>query len=330
MKLLGGAAAAEKARAEAERAAEEAAQQQAWDEYHQAVADAIAECWALLATAALTPGFGSRTIAVIGGKGGSNKTTVTAMLLHVFSQLVRMLTAGVDLNPAVSTFVRRFVTTPDPTVGRLTQLAKDLAQVRWPADLDRYLQPAPGRVHLVHNTNVADPKAVAQIASRAEIDAVLARLSHLAQLLILDTGNWVAVGGHNPADQLFTAALDAADHVVIAALGSVDALQSLQQSFQQLDSGRYRELLKTATVVIGIDKNDIDPSELAAEVSKWNNNCGAAFVVPYDLVFDGGGLIRWEEMAPATLLPILQACVHAAQVFTQPARATDTGVGTVA
>jgi len=311
LKFPGGKAAT----AEAARVAETNAQEHAWAQYYVAVAGEIEQCVAQLEAAVLAAGAGSRTIAVIGGKGGSNKTTVAGGLLHVLSAAVRMLTVGVDLNPNVSTLVGRFVARPDAGVGRLVDLAGKVAEVQYPMDLDRFLQPAPGRVHLVHNTGSVNRLQVAG-TSRSELEAVLTRLSLLAQLLVLDTGN-------SHVDQYFSAAIDAADHLVVAALGYTDSLTALEDSFKELDARGYRRQLKTATVVIGIDKPDVDPAELAPAVARWGRLCGAAFLVPYDPALDGGGVIDWAALAPATRLPLLQACVHAAQTFTRPARRHD-------
>jgi len=301
VKFPGGKAAA----AEAARATETNAQEQAWAQYYAAVAGEIEQCVAQLEAAVLTAGAGSRTIAVIGGKGGSSKTTVAAGLLHFLSAAVRMLTVGVDLNPNVATLVGRFVARPDAGVGRLVDLAGKADEVQYPMDLDVFLQPAPGRVHLVHNTGGGVDRLRVAGTSRGELDAVLTRL------LVLDTGN-------SHVDSYFSAAIDAADHLVVAAMGYTDSLATLEDSFKELDGRGYRRQLKTATVVIGIDKPDVDPAELAPAVARWGRLCGAAFLVPYDAALDGGGVIDWAALAPATRLPLLQACVHAAQAFTRP------------
>ena len=284
----------------------------AWSDYHGAVATEVQHCWSELRAATLTPGVGSRTVVVIGGKGGSNKTTVLAALLHYLSASVRMLTVGVDMNPNESTLVGRFVARPNAVVGRLVDLVHKMSGVQYPADLDAFLQPAPGRVHVVHNTGVVDDEQIGEV-TRAELDAMLRRLSMLAQLLLLDTGN-------SHVDQYFGAAVDAADHLVVAALGYTDSLAALEASFAKLAQRGQHSQLETATVVIGIDKPDVDPADLGPAVARWNRLCGAAFLVPYDAALDGGGVTDWAALAPATQLPLLQAAVHTAQVFTRPAR----------
>ena len=262
-----------------------------------------------LSNLAMTAGFGSRTVTVAGGKGGSNKTTVAAMLGHYFSQVVRMLTVCVDFNPNLATLVYRFNAQPDRGVGSLVALAKAVTEVRFPTELDAFLQPAAGRVHVLHN-EFEDVSAVAGLG-RAELDAVRARLSQLAQLVIIDTGNSLT-------DQFFTCAITGTDHLVLGLEGDDDALRSARKGYDELVKLGYERQLSTATVVIGIRYPDLDPASLAWAHRWWNDKCGAGVLVPYDPVLAGGGVIDWAAMAPETERAFLQACLHVAQVFTEP------------
>lgn len=298
MKLPGNvkAAAAQAAAEERRRAAQVAERRQG-----------IGWAWGELSHLALTSEFGSKTVTVVGGKGGSNKTTAAAMLGHYFSAVVRMLTVCVDFNPNLATLVYRFTAQPDRGVGSLVALSKTLQDVHYPRELDAFLQPATGRVHVLHN-DFEDVSAVAGLG-RAELDAVRARLSQLAQLVIIDTGNSIT-------DQFFTSAMTATDHLVLGLEGDDDALRTARKGYDELVKLGHEQQLSTATVVIGIRYPDLDPASLDWAYQWWNSRCGAAFLVPYDPVLAGGGVIDWAGMAPETEWAFLQACVHAGRMFT--------------
>ena len=295
--------------AKAEAAAQILAQEEQAAAYTQQLHHQIGSAWAELSRLALTPGFGSKTVTVVGGKGGSNKTTTAAALGHYFSLVVRMLTVCVDFNPNLATLVYRFTADPNPDVGSLVALAKVLDEVRYPTELDAFLQPAAGRVHLLHN--VFEDASAAGGLGRAQLDAVRSRLSQLAQLVVIDTGNSIT-------DQFFTAAMAGADHVVFGLEGDDDALRTARKGYEELVKLGYARQLSTATVVIGVRYSDLDPASLAWAHRWWNTKCGAAFVVPYDPALAGGGVIDWAALAPETELAFLQACVHAGHMFTQP------------
>jgi MinD-like ATPase involved in chromosome partitioning or flagellar assembly len=262
-----------------------------------------------LSRLAMTPGFGSKTVTVVGGKGGSSKTTAAAMLGHYLSAAVRMLTVCVDFNPNLATLVYRFTDQPDRSVGSLVALSKALEEVHYPTELDAFLQPAAGRVHVLHN-DFEDASAVAGLG-RSELDAVRARLSQLAQLVIIDTGNSLT-------DQFFTAAVTGTDHLVLALEGDADALRTARKGYDELVKLGHQQQLSTATVIIGVRYPDLDPASLGWAHQWWNDKCGAAFLVPYDPVLAGGGVIDWPGLAPETELAFLHACVHAGRMFTTP------------
>ena len=290
-------------------AAQAVADQQQGAAHQAELAEAIACAWSELSRLALTPGFGSKTVTVVGGKGGSNKTTSAAMLGHYFSVVVRMLTVCADFNQNLATLVYRFTPQPERSIGSLVALAKVLDEVHYPTELDAFLQPATGRVHLLHN-EFEDASAAGGLG-RAQLDAVRARLSQLAQLVVIDTGNSIT-------DQFFAAAMTGTDHVVFGLEGDDDALRTARKGYDELVKLGYGRQLSRATVVIGIRYHDLDPASLAWAHKWWNSKCGAAFLVPYDPALAGGGVIDWAALAQETELAFLQACIHVGRMFTQP------------
>lgn len=283
----------------------------------------IAHTWraAEAACYAPMPGYGSRTVAVIGGKGGGNKTTASAILIHYLSQLMPRLVVGVDWNPNIGTLSGRLVSHPNPHLERLVELGEKVEQIHHPVDLDAFLQAAPGRVHLVHNDQVGLEK-VAAVEPRT-LAAVLRRLGQMAKLTVLDCGNSLV-------DQYARAALDTADHLVIGLLASVDSMKGTQEALVELRGRGYGHAFANATAIVGVSHPNLDPG-LVDAVAGWcrGNFGGGVIVVPYDPAL-GSGLIDWAALTPPATLACLQAVAAVAGTFAAPPRLPDPAAGAYA
>lgn len=272
--------------------------------------------WAALEAAAYVsmPGVASRTITVVSGKGGGNSTTTAAALTHYLSMVVPRLTVGVDLDPTIGKLRRRLAAQVDSDVLPLTEFVGQVEQVVFPTELMRYVQLAAGRVHLLHHDGVR--RSEVRAMTREQLDGGLARLSQLAQLVITDLGKQLL-------DDCAQAGLHAADHLAIGALSTVDSLESTHELLDYLRDDDLDDLVRNATVVLGVENPGVDVEELRPAIDWLAESCGGVFVAPYDRALHGGGLVPWHELKPATNRAFLRAANHAAGCFARPARRRD-------
>ena len=170
------------------------------------------------------PSAGGRQVATVGVKGQSGKTTAVTVLGTLLAPQLAGVTIGADLNPDKGTLVARAGAHRHPTTRRLVDLAGAAAEVRYPDELNMYLD-AVGRFHLLHNEQVY-PEAIAEISGE-QYAQVLKVLRHFAALTLIDTGTSLIHPG-------MTAALSAADHLVIAVKASPESLNLTAEGVEDL------------------------------------------------------------------------------------------------
>lgn len=296
-----------------EQIAAAAAAEQSAAEERQVLWGQISREWAALEAASYVsmPGVASRTITVVSGKGGGNSTTTAAALTHYLSLVVPRLTVGVDLDPTIGKLRRRLAPQLDPGVRPLTEFVAHAEQVVFPTEVMQFAQLAAGRVHLLHHDGAR--RSEVRAMTRSQLDVGLARLAQLAQLVITDLGKQLL-------DDCAQAGLHAADHLAIGVLSTVDSLESTHQLLEELREDDLDDLVRTATVVLGVENPGVDVAELGPAIDWLAESCGDVFVVPYDPALHGGGLVPWHELAPETNRGFLRAANHAAACFARPGR----------
>ena len=196
---------------------------------------ALQELEALLAA---TP-QGARQVTVIGPKGGGTKTSTVAAVLHLLSDRVVGMVVGVDCNADKGTLTQRMGMASSQVPSRLLTLAQNPSTVQFLLDLSAYLDRV-GRIHLLHNDGV--PSRQVDRITREQYSELLVLLSHYAEITFVDTGTSMV----HPST---LAALDGADHVVIAAAAEPPALQITTEGVAELVDLGYGPLISRSTIV---------------------------------------------------------------------------------
>jgi hypothetical protein len=154
-------------------------------------------------------------------------------------------------------------------------------------------------------------------------------LSRAAQLAISDMGT-------STAGEVATAALDAADQLVVCTEMRRDALEvALEwisalagepvsyrpdpEDYSSITDGRYAELVRRAIVVVapgGGDPTELQPIlDWMAAVTTLGSKTGRVVVVPHDGHIATGGQIRLASLQPATQAAYLQVAAHVVDNF---------------
>jgi len=251
---------------------------------------------------AVTP-QGARQVTVIGPKGGGTKTSTVAAVLHLLSDRVVGMLVGVDCNADKGTLTQRMGLVSSQVPSRLLTLAKQPSSVQYLVDLSAYLDRV-GRVHLLHNDGVAS-RDVDRI-TREQYDELLVLLSRYAEIAVVDTGTSMV----HPST---LAALDRADHVVIAAAAEPPALQITTEGVAELVALGYGQLIAESTMVATVTDPAARPDAYAQGVDFFAARCGHVEVVPYDRAAGAVGSIRWNRLRPATEVAYARIAGHVAR-----------------
>ena len=249
-----------------------------------------------------------RTIAVVNGKGGANKTPTTALLAAVFARFGGAGVLAWDNNETRGTLGWRTEQGPhDSTVHDLLPHAADLlGPAARMADLARYVHHQTADRYDVLRS---DPRVLAdqQRITRTQFDALHAVACKYYRLLFVDSGN------DESADR-WLQMVERADHLVIAttALGEhAEAGALLLEQLAERDA-RTAALASRATVVVSQSDPNLAHGDARAVAAQFRSLARAAVTIPYDDALHSGR-IRYELLARPTRRAWLAA---AAQVAT--------------
>ena len=248
-----------------------------------------------------------RTVSVVNGKGGANKTPTAVLLAAVFGRNSGDPVLAWDNNGTRGTLGWRTVkASHDAHVLDMLHAAPDLmgATAGDPA-INAYVHYQPEDRYSVLRT---DPTLLAseQNLSAADFDVVHAAASKFFQLSIIDSGNdesaerWLRMIDHT--DQLVIASTTVEEHAEAAAL----LLEALANR-----GGRYAELARNAVVIVSQHQHNGNKDQLARIASGFRRLARAVVTVPFDpsLV---KGQIRYQALRPATRRAWLEAAAAVA------------------
>ncbi len=238
---------------------------------------------------------GPRTIAVVNGKGGANKTPTTVMLAAVFARNGGGPVLAWDNNETRGTLGWRTEQGPhDSTVMDLLDHADELlSPSAQSALLARYVHHQTEDRYDVLRSK-PDVLASEQKITESDFDALHEVASKYFRLNIIDSGNdesaerWLRMIHHT--HQLVIATTTQEEHAEAGAL-LLEALQSR--------GGRYAELSRNAVVIVSQSDRNGTAAQATAIADGFSHLARAAATIPYDAALLKGRM-RFGLLKPGT------------------------------
>ncbi len=251
---------------------------------------------------------GPRTISVVNGKGGANKTPTTVMLAALFARNGGGPVLAWDNNETRGTLGWRTEQAQhDSTVmDLLPETGLLLSPVAQSAMLARFVHHQTDDKYDVLRSN---PNVLAseQKVTQADFDALHEVASKYFRLNIVDSGNdesaerWLRMIDHT--DQLVIATTTVEEHAEAGAL----LLEALQER-----GGRSAELARGAVVIVSqADRNGTE-AQARRVAEAFKVLARAAVTIPYDPALVKGQ-IRYASLRPATQRAWLKAAAAVAE-----------------
>ena len=251
---------------------------------------------------------GPRTIAIVNGKGGANKTPTTALLSAVFARYGGSGVLAWDNNETRGTLGWRTEQGPhEATVhDLLPQTERLLSPAAQSSDLAHYVHHQTGDKYDVLRSN---PQALSadQRISRAEFDALHQVASKYFRLIFIDSGN-------DESAERWQQMIDRSDHLVIAttALGEhAEAGALLLDGLAQRDE-RSASLADNAVVIVSQSEKSADKGDAQQIANGFASIARRVVTIPFDEALHSGK-IRYDALAPTTRRAWLAAAAAVAE-----------------
>ncbi|MEB7503701.1 AAA family ATPase [Arthrobacter koreensis] len=250
---------------------------------------------------------GPRTISVVNGKGGANKTPTTVMLAAIFARNGGGPVLAWDNNETRGTLGWRTEQAQhDATVmDLLPETGLLLSPAAQSAMLAKFVHHQTDDKYDVLRSN---PNVLAseQKVTKADFDALHSVASKYFRLNVVDSGNdesaerWLRMIDHT--DQLVIATTTVEEHAEAGAL----LLEALQER-----GGKYAELARGAVVIVSqADRNGTE-AQARRVAEAFKVLARAAVTIPYDPALVKGQ-IRYASLRPATQRAWLRAAAAVA------------------
>lgn len=251
---------------------------------------------------------GPRTISVVNGKGGANKTPTTVMLSSVFARNGGGPVLAWDNNETRGTLGWRTEQGPHSAtvMDLLPQTDQLLAPSAQSALLARYVHHQTEDKFDVLRSK-PDVLASEQKVTADNFDDLHEVASKYFRLNIVDSGNdetaerWLRMIHHT--DQLVIATTTLEEHAEAGAL----LLEALQAR-----GGRYAELSQNAVVIVSQSDKNGTAAQAQEIADGFAQLARRAVTIPYDAALHKGR-IRWGSLRPATQRAWLSAAAGVAE-----------------
>jgi ATPases involved in chromosome partitioning len=251
---------------------------------------------------------GPRTIAIVNGKGGANKTPTTAMLSAVFARNGGSGVLAWDNNETRGTLGWR--TEEGPHTATVQSLLPNAEALLSPgaraADLSQFVHHQTGDKYDVLRSNPTMLATEQRIASE-DFDRLHSVVTKYFRLIFIDSGNdesaerWLRMIDHT--DQLVIATTALGEHAEAGAL--------LLEALAQRDD-HSAELAANAVVIVSQSEKSGRRSAAQNVAGTFGSMARVAVSVPFDRAMHGGKL-RYDGLAPATRRAWLRAAAAVAE-----------------
>jgi MinD-like ATPase involved in chromosome partitioning or flagellar assembly len=246
------------------------------------------------------PLLDTHRIAVTSIKGGVGKTTVTACLGLVLSELRGDRVVVLDANPDAGTLADRLTGESAVTV---RELLRDLDRIRSWSDMSRYTSLA-GRLQVLASEQ--DP-ASSDAFSREEYEHISAVLARFFNIVVTDSGTGLV---HSAME----GTLKLADSVIIVGAPTVDGASRAAKTLDWLLAHGHSGLAGEAIVVLSHDRvsDDVDADRIRDHFAA---RCRAVIDVPHDPHLATGGRVELARLRRPTRDAFLELAALIADRF---------------
>ena len=241
-------------------------------------------------------------VAVVSGKGGVGKTTVTACLGGVFRECRSDNVVAIDAAPGFGTLAGRIDETPP---GDYAAVLND-SDVQGYADIREYLgQNAVGLDVLAGNRTSDEPRPLVP----AMFTGVLSRLRRTHNVILVDTSD-------DLEHPVMDAVLGSCDTLVFVSGLTADTSLPVTRAIDLLRSMGHHELVARSMVILN-DSRDGYEEDVRSYLSERFSQSGATVeFMPYDPHLAAGGIIDTQnELRKKTRLRLFEIAAAVADKY---------------
>ncbi|MBS4728073.1 MinD/ParA family protein [Mycobacterium sp. SM1] len=232
-------------------------------------------------------------IAVVSGKGGVGKTTMTACIGAVFRECRPENVVAIDAAPGFGTLAGRIDENPP---GDYTAVLND-TDVQGYADIREHLgQNSVGLDVLAGNRASDQPRPLVP----AMFTGVLSRLRRTHTIIVVDTSD-------DLEHPVMKAVFDACDTLVFVSGLTADTSLPVTRAIDLLRSMGYHELVSRSMVILNDSRNGYDSDARAYLTERFGKSGATVEFMPYDSHLAKGGIIDTQhELKKKTRLRLFE------------------------
>lgn len=237
---------------------------------------------------ARTPIRGSHRVAVISLKGGVGKTTTTAALGSMFSNLRGDRVIAVDANPDRGTLGERVIRESGATIRHLLHYRDRVTRY---GDVRAFTSQSPTRLEVLASDS--DPGASSALSEQDYVDT-LDTLERFYNLVLTDCGTGLL-------HDAMRGVLGLANSLVVVSSASLDGARSASATLDWLEAHGLQYLARNAVVVISSVRPGGGIVDVMQLEDHFASRCRAVVTIPYDPHLEAGGVLELDELDEETM-----------------------------